>query len=42
MPDNSKITLKQLIDAMNKVKEYIDTEISSINVNNTIPCTGKF
>ena len=40
MPDNSKITLKQLIDAMNKVKEYIDTEISLINVNNTIPCTG--
>lgn len=40
MPDNSKITLKQLIDAMNKVKEYVDAEISVINNNNRIPCTG--
>lgn len=40
MPDNSKITLKQLIDAMNKVKEYVDAEISAINNNNTIPCTS--
>lgn len=38
MPDNSKITLKQLKDAMNMVKAYIDAEISAISGNN-IPCT---
>ena len=40
MPDNSKITLKQLKDAMNMVKAYIDAEISAINANNRIPCTS--
>lgn len=40
MSDTSKITLKQLIDAMNKVKEYVDAEISAISGNNNIPCTG--
>ena len=40
MSDTSKITLKQLIDAMNKVKEYVDAEISAISGNNNMPCTG--
>ena len=40
MSDTSKITLKQLKDAMNMVKDYIDAEIRAINVDNTIPCTG--
>ena len=30
MPDNSKITLKHLKDAMNKAKDYTDTEIAGI------------
>ena len=40
MSDTSKITLKQLKDAMNMVKDYIDAEIRAINVDNTIPCTS--
>ena len=33
MSDTSKITLKQLIDAMNKVKAYIDEQIQGISPN---------
>ena len=33
MPDNSKITLKQLKDAMNMVKTYIDEQIQGISPN---------
>ena len=40
MSDNSKITLKQLKDAMNMVKAYVDAEIRAIGDNNNIPCTG--
>ena len=38
MSDTSKITLKQLKDAMNMVKDYIDAEIRAMA--NNIPCTG--
>lgn len=41
MPDNSKITLKQLKYAMNKVKEYIDEQIQGISPNPPeVPCTS--
>ena len=41
MPDNSKITLKQLKDAMNMVKAYIDEQIQGISPNPPeVPCTG--
>ena len=40
MSDTSKITLKQLKDAMNMVKAYVDAEIRAIGDNNNIPCTG--
>ena len=40
MADNSKITLKQLKDAMNMVKAYVDAEIRAIGNDNNIPCTG--
>ena len=38
MSDTSKITLKQLKDAMNMIKDYVDTEIRAMA--NNIPCTG--
>ena len=38
MSDTSKITLKQLKDAMNMVKDYIDAEIRAMA--NNIHCTG--
>lgn len=40
MADDSKITLKQLKDAMNMVKAYVDAEIRAIGNDNNIPCTG--
>lgn len=41
MPDNSKITLKQLKYAMNMVKAYIDEQIQGISPNPPeVPCTG--
>ena len=40
MSDNSKITLKQLKDAMNMVKAYVDAEIRAIGDDKNIPCTG--